>query len=343
MSEYINEIDYKLNKKLDTISISKIREQRKQCICKMTNINEEYGTGFFCKIHFDDFDKNVLITHNSFQTPFQKIDLKCSFKKDVIKINLENRIIYKIQEHEITFIEIKNEDNIDDKQFFELDENIFYPKPNEIYKEKIIYLLYISDLSTDQCFGAIKEIDTQKNVIQHLCSSREGSLGAPIINFSNKKVIGMHKGCDEQKKWNLATFLKIPIIKFLEYCVNYEEDNNILKTCSTSPDSFIISTKSTSSIFNNEIAKDLKKKYKKNVSNGHKIIINFIFNMKIYPQISVNIDMKFKDVIDNFLNKNNLKIGKDVVCLCDSKYINKKETKTLKELGIQGNDFIYII
>ena len=94
----------------------------------MTNKDKGFGTGFFCKIHYENFDKKVLITYSSLQSNekirnLDKIPLKISMKKE-FNINTMNKIIFLDDESEITFIEIKEDEKIDDNQFFELDENI---------------------------------------------------------------------------------------------------------------------------------------------------------------------------------------------------------------------------
>ena len=38
--------------------------------------------------------------------------------------------------------------------------------------------------------------------------------GSPIINLNNFKIIGIHKGADKKKQWNLGTFLKEPFNLF---------------------------------------------------------------------------------------------------------------------------------
>lgn len=96
----------------------------------MTNKDKGFGTGFFCKIRYENFDKKVLIAHSSLQSNekirnLDKIPLKISMKKE-FNINIMNKIIFIDDGSEITFIEIKDDEKIEDNQFFELDENIIY-------------------------------------------------------------------------------------------------------------------------------------------------------------------------------------------------------------------------
>ena len=78
----------------------------------MENDDGQFGTGFFCKIHYENFDKKVLITPSSYQLNekirnLDKIPLKISLKD--LNINTLNKIIF--TDNEITFIEIKDNDD----------------------------------------------------------------------------------------------------------------------------------------------------------------------------------------------------------------------------------------
>ena len=78
--------------------------------------------------------------------------------------------------------------------------------------------------------GIINYINEDNNTIHHSCSSNIGSLGGPIINSINCQVIGFHRGACS-KKYNLGTFLKEPINKFIDQ-VNKSQNklqSNIIK------------------------------------------------------------------------------------------------------------------
>ena len=95
-------------------STKTITEQMESCICKLT-VNENQGTGFFCKIPFPDLnnllpvfitnnhiiDKDYLYKNNS------KISLKIKNENEEICINLNERMKYTNKEYDITLIEIK--------------------------------------------------------------------------------------------------------------------------------------------------------------------------------------------------------------------------------------------
>ena len=128
-----------------------IFDQMNNCVCRIYN-NKIEGIGFFTKIPFKSkllpvlMTKNHIINQNDINNKI--INIYLNNNKEIKKLKLDNRIKY--TNKNITIIEIKNEDNINNK-YIELDdeiinyfklnkkENINYL--NEIYSNKSIYLL----------------------------------------------------------------------------------------------------------------------------------------------------------------------------------------------------------
>ena len=133
LTGYPNIISYECTKK--------IIQQMENNICKI-KIGKEQGTGFFCKIPFPDLNNmlSVFITNNHIinQEILYKdnlmIEINIEEEKDIIKLNLNNRKKYTNEEYDITIIEIKNEDEINN--FLELDDNIIKDIVNNINKNK---------------------------------------------------------------------------------------------------------------------------------------------------------------------------------------------------------------
>ena len=108
-----------------------IINQMERCICKI-KVGEEQGTGFFCKIPFPNKDNmlKVIITNNhviNSDTLYKKdeeIEIYIKEESDIKKLNLNHRIKYtqSQKEYDITIIEIKEEDKINN--YLELDDNI---------------------------------------------------------------------------------------------------------------------------------------------------------------------------------------------------------------------------
>ena len=110
-------------------------------ICKI-NIGKIQGTGFFVKIPFPNKENMlpVLMTNNHvinddvLNQENVKLKLDIEKEEDLKEIILnKNRMKYTNEEYDITIIEIKPEDNINN--YLELDENII----NDLVNIIIIY------------------------------------------------------------------------------------------------------------------------------------------------------------------------------------------------------------
>ena len=115
----------------DYISISgteTILNQMKNSICKI-KINQTNGTGFFCKIPYENNTMNVLMTNyhilnEKYYNQNEELDLFINDDTDVRIINLKiKRITYFNEVFDLTLIELKEGDNINN--YLELDDNLF--------------------------------------------------------------------------------------------------------------------------------------------------------------------------------------------------------------------------
>ena len=209
-------------------------------ICKITCQDGTHGTGFLCNISNWNNTLKVLMTNNHVLNkediqPGKKIVF--SFDNDRLPNRLlidKNRKTYTSELYDVTIIEIKQEDNlkgVDEKSFFDLDNQIFDEKANEIFRNSQIYLLhYPKGIEMEISPGIIRNISENKRTIFHLCDTSGGSSGGPIINKDNFKVIGIHKGAAEKgKNYNMGTLLKEPIEKIKEEIrknINNKDNNN---------------------------------------------------------------------------------------------------------------------
>ena len=125
--------------------------QIENCICKIYIKNGGIGTGFFCKIPFNNNLLPVLITNNHVLNK-DDIDnnkiIKLMINNKVKKIEIDNsrkRYTNSDKNIDITIIEIKpNKDGINN--YLEIDEEDLYKDKETIdleYKKKPIYLLII--------------------------------------------------------------------------------------------------------------------------------------------------------------------------------------------------------
>ena len=53
-----------------------------------------------------------------------------------------------------------------------------------------------------------KDLKDDYYTIMHNCNSEPGSLGAPLINVNNNKVIGVHEGAMQKNRYNIGIFFK---------------------------------------------------------------------------------------------------------------------------------------
>ena len=190
-------------------------DQMKNSVCKIY-INDEFkGTGFFCKIPYNEDLLPVLMTNNHIINESfleKEKELKISMNNKYKKIELDERNIYTDKNYDVTIIEIKEKDGIN--KYMDLDDNIF-EKNNLSYINKSVYVLYIPEnKNVEVSYGIIKEEENEYN-FNHLCNTGKNSSG-PILNISNNKLIGIHKGGSKNKNFNLGLFLKYAIKGFIE-------------------------------------------------------------------------------------------------------------------------------
>ena len=168
------EEDRKINDSIEPVNIEgtkKILNQLMNCICKI-KIKGEFRTGFFCQIPFRKETIKVLMTN--YQTLNEKyleenkeINLLLNDEKEKIIIDLEiEREIYFNEDYDITLIELKETDEKED--YIELDDNLFQDNPENIYKDKSIYVLqYPKEKNACVSYGLLNNID-KNNIILYL-------------------------------------------------------------------------------------------------------------------------------------------------------------------------------
>ena len=206
---------------VDLEKTEKIIEQMKKYVCRVALTNGTKGTGSFCKIPFPNKEKilPVLITNNHvidesiLNDEKNKITLSFNNDKKIKEIELKNRISYTNEEYYITFIEIKDNDEIND--FLELEENI----NKTLFVGETIYLLqYPTSGKVSVSYGVVKEKKKEEeydeNYFGHLCSTEYGSSGGPILNLSISKLFGIHKGANKKDNCSLGLYLNEPINDF---------------------------------------------------------------------------------------------------------------------------------
>ena len=221
----------KLNNSPEPVTISgtkTILNQLMNCICKL-NINGVNGTGFFCKIPFQNNETKILLMTNyhvldkNYYEANNKINLLINDEKEIKTIDLRiKRNTYFNQENDITLIELNENDNINN--FLELDENLFRHNNNILYEYKSLYVLqYPKGGNAAVSYGLLTSLD--KYEIKHICSTENGSSGSPILNLETNKVIGIHKEGSINFEFNKGIYLKYILIDFIQKNTNKINEN----------------------------------------------------------------------------------------------------------------------
>ena len=202
-------------------------------ICKIkikTIIGTIIGTGFLIKFNIDQEKIYCLISN------------KHVIENDIIKNN--NNIIYISYDNEdkyaaiklgskkryiksfididldITIVEILEEDNISKDCFLlYLSENMLN---NSLINNEIFIPQYPGGKELVNARGIIKEIN--KYEFTHLVNTEKGSSGSPIFLEYYKKVIGIHKQGNVNKKENYGDFI-YPAINIMENDIKKKRNN----------------------------------------------------------------------------------------------------------------------
>ena len=197
-----NDLDYFENP-IDNKILKVIPEQTKNSLCHIKNNEGDNSIGFFCVIPFINNNNllPILVLNNANfkENTINKIFITlCNNKNNTItsetsEIIIDNkRKIFLDEEINISFIEIKDKDNIDKNLFLFLDEKNFNDDLEKELLNKQIYLIYyLENNYSDYTTGIIKKINKQKKYFEFISKNRLSSSGYPIFNFNNNRIIGI--------------------------------------------------------------------------------------------------------------------------------------------------------
>ena len=212
----------------------RILDQMKNSVCRIKLMDGSLGSGFFCKIPFASKDKflPILVTNNHLinelilEKKEEPIMIYTKNNQKYKAFHLDNRMYYTNEEYDITFIEIK-ENSDDIHNFLELDdnliENIFDDKNVDkdnhhfYYIKETIYIMHYPEGKLSVSYGILDKVSKSNNFnFNHLCSTKGGSSGSPILNIKNNKVFGIHKQASTLINCNKGSFLDIAIKEFIK-------------------------------------------------------------------------------------------------------------------------------
>ena len=261
---YPNEISYDCNKK--------IMEEMEKCICKI-NLEEDQATGFFCKIPFPNKDKmlpvfmtnNHVIDKEFLYNEKMRIKLDIKEEQNYKTLNFKDRKKYTNKNYDITIIEIKKEDEINN--YLELDDIIMNDILNNVnklkeYKNETLYIIQYPLNKLSVSFGILYNIPEENYYnFYHKCSTRGGSSGSPVLNLQNK-LIGIHKEAKKNKKeFNIGAFLNYPIKEFIDIYFGNKNNNNKNNNNNENNNENNINNENNNENNNDLLIKEFSKKY----------------------------------------------------------------------------------
>ena len=267
---------------------------------------------------------------------------------------------YTNEEYDITIIEIKEEDNINN--YLELDDiiinDVLYNKNKNIeYINETIYIIQYPENKLSVSYGILDKIyEDKKYNFNHKCNTKEGSSGSPILNLNNK-LIGVHKVKVGTQKYNKGSFLNYAIKEFIQLNNNY--NNNINNNDKNEITLNEIKDKNNSNIkeikndkldlgcffLGDKGLNDLKIN-KMNELKELDLSINNISNIKLFTKIEfVNLEilnLSFNKISDiNILEDVNLKQLKELYLnynqIIDIKVLEKVKFNKIKIINLSHN------
>ena len=179
------------------LKTDKILHQLKNSIFEIIN-NTKIYTGFLCKFPNNiSLQKALILNYQIIDEKFIKeynmLTLLFNNDKQKIEIDLKReRIIYHSKKLDVTIIEILNDDDLKNENCLEFDDDILNDDSDVFYKDESIYVLqYKNKGDASVSYGLITEGDGYG--ISIYSDININSLGAPILNLSTNKVIGICK------------------------------------------------------------------------------------------------------------------------------------------------------
>ena len=223
------------NSLINTNKILKDKYRRNICRIEYYIENQPvYGTGFFCKIDYINNTKMpVLITCEhvlndyNFEN-YEFLNVTYFSNEEIFSpiIYLKNKRIFRDNDSDIIIIEINDKDEgLDIYSFLEIDNSINMENPQLINKK--VYLYHYPKGNEDEYYsqGYITNMynEDEDNYFVTKLSTLPGTSGAPIINYENDRVIGIHKAKYKyDKNYGIGILIKNGIQKF----INKEKINN---------------------------------------------------------------------------------------------------------------------
>ena len=198
--------------------LKEIFYQMQNCVCKIDNNNKK-GTGFFCKIAYNNVILPVLITCNHI---LNENDIEDNRLIQLFINNNRRRILmdssrkrYTNKELDITIIEIRlGKDEIyhdkDRNNFMDIDEKVINDNKINLesaYNNESIYAIHYGNEKLSFSCGILNNFEDRKT-INFFCDLENYSLGCPILSSKTFKIIGIFYGKSKNKRICCGRFIK---------------------------------------------------------------------------------------------------------------------------------------
>ena len=291
-----------------------IKNQIENSFCEIEVNENEHLIGFFCYIPIQN-EINLLpalIINKFIEKEKDKITIYKNNNCLSLSIDKERKI-FSIKEYNITFFEIKKDDNLDMNSFLDIDEDVYDEDLKENFSQKLIYLLYYSkSKDIKYSLGIIKNINEDDYKFEYLCNIENDSppMGL-LLNLSNFKLIGLHLEVKNSENLNSGIFINAQIDIFHKNLQklndNYQGSDEItiiyknikLKKKYLKEDSEIKTTKNKIILFGEKFVEKNKDICKIYIEGKEKELISVYSNERLKENEKLEIKLKgVKNIID---------------------------------------------
>ena len=298
-----------------------IDKQQQKSICKIRINYDDIGYGFLALSPLTN--KKILVAKidsSYFLSKENDIKLIINNKDPILLMSNEQRIIYSNGNFNITILELKESDGINEENFLFFD---FDGKENNNiirnYKGKEIYIIpYKTKSKIIYPLGKIVDIEDNEKFVHDCKELDKDPIPFPVFALDNHKIIGINESI------NKGIFLKNILDEFNELVKKEEEDKKEKEEKKKENDDIIIKKKLSSEIRerineNKSKMNQIKKGMKRNIGDNN-----------------LSLENNEKNIMILIIVVNPEDVGNEVYFLDNYKYINpqnkKRETGFMKEI-----------
>ena len=287
-------------------------EQLRKSICKIRINYDDIGYGFLALS--PKTAKKILVAKiesSYFLSKENDIKLIINNESPILLNSKEQRIIYSKECFDITILEIKQSDGINDDQFLLFD---FDGKNNENvikkYKDKEIYIIpYKAKGKIVYPLGKIVDIEDNEKFVHDCKDIDKDLIPFPVFALDNHKTIGINEST------NKGIFLKKILDEFNELVENKKDKEEKKENQKKENDVIII---------NKKLSNEIRERINKNKLEMDKIKKGMKQNI---GDNNLSMENNEKNIIILIIAINTEDVYKEVYFLDNYKYINPQKNK----------------